>query len=82
MFNNYHISIAVFAISTVVNVVLTLTGNFPVWTTVFYLLSPLCFAVMGIWFYQERQLRLLGKALDSFISAKAAQSELSPKKYN
>jgi uncharacterized membrane protein YuzA (DUF378 family) len=82
MFNNYYVSIAVIALSITVNTIATLTGNFPIWTTVFYLLSPICFLLMGLWFFQEYQMKLLRQTLDSFIGSKATKTELSAQKHH
>lgn len=82
MFNNYHVSLFVIGISIVVNTIATLTGNFPVWTTVFYLVSPICFLLLGVWFYQEYQLKLLRQTLDSLIGSKPTKPELSSEKHH
>ena len=82
MFNNYHVSLFVSGISIVVNTIATLTGNFPVWTTVFYLVSPICLLLLGVWFYQEYQLKLLRQTLDSLIGSKPTKSELTSEKHH
>jgi hypothetical protein len=43
----------------------------------YLLVTPYVGLVLGYWFHQERQIELLGKALDSFIRSKAPKSELT-----
>lgn len=82
MFSNYHTSLVVTGLALACHTIATLTGNFSIWPTLYYLASPVCFLLLGVWFYQEYQLQLLRKALDSLIGSKATQAELPPKQYH